>query len=263
MSRAVPDRALRDHRASRGPNPASWRYRTDMTPDEAAAVLGIHRDADETEIDHAYRRLARELHPDRSIGASASESAIRAASERFVHVTQAREVLLRSAAVRAQHPETGPGPAAARWRPGGRCRRRTRRRHRGGTAGSPTAHPDRRAYVRPDVPASVRPDRPFSWTLFGAWSLLLAVGAVFVLTGAPVWNPLDLWLRVGLLAAFAIGTALTRRRWVWRATLALIGVNAIATVLATTFGGLLGLGMMIVACFGLAVQARLVRFPDQ
>ena len=231
-----------------------------MTPDEAAAVLGIHRDADETAIDHAYRRLARELHPDRSIGASASESAIRAASERFVHVTQAREVLLRSAAVRAQHPETGPGPAdgtvgGAAGGPGGGTV--------GGTAGSPAAHPDRRAYARPDVPASARPDRPFSWTLFGAWSLLLAVGAVFVLTGAPVWNPLDLWLRVGLLAAFAIGTALTRRRWVWRATLALIGVNAIATVLATTFGGLLGLGMMIVACFGLAVQARLVRFPDQ
>ena len=51
----------------------------------------------------------------------------------------------------------------------------------------------------------------------------------------------------------------------WRATLVLIGVNAVATVLATTFGGLLGLGFMpfVVASFGLAVQAHLVRFPDQ
>jgi DnaJ domain len=221
-----------------------------MTPDEAAAVLGIHRDAGETEIDHAYRRLARELHPDRSIGASASASAVRAASDRFVEVTRAREVLLRSAAVRTQHAATSGSTA-------------------GGTAGSPTSgtgvpttHPDRPVYARPDLAASAHQYSPFSWMLFGAWTLLLAVGAVFVLSGAPVWGPLDLWLRVALLVASAIVTALTRRRWAWRATLVLIGLSAIATVLATTFGGLLGLGMMIVACFGLAVQARLVRFPD-
>ena len=71
-----------------------------MTPDEAAAVLGIAPDADEAEVDHAYRRLARELHPDRAIGAEAS--AVRAgASDRFVQVIEAREVLLRGAAPRA------------------------------------------------------------------------------------------------------------------------------------------------------------------
>jgi hypothetical protein len=45
-------------------------------------------------------------------------------------------------------------------------------------------------------------------------------------------------------------------------TLVLIAVSAAATVAQTTVGGLLGLGFMIVASFGLAVQARLVRFPD-
>ena len=69
--------------------------------------------------------------------------------------------------------------------------------------------------------------------------------------------------RSGCSWASAIATGLTGRRWVWRTTLVLIGVNAVATVLATTIGGLLGLGFMIVASFGLAVQARLVRFPDQ
>jgi hypothetical protein len=113
-----------------------------------------------------------------------------------------------------------------------------------------------------DVEAA-RPAGPSSWWLFGTWTLLLLIGAVLALSGLPVWSPIDLSVRVGLLVGSAIATGLTGRRWAWRATLVLIGVNAVATVLATTFGGLLGLGFMIVASFGLAVQARLVRFPDQ
>ncbi|WP_159607304.1 J domain-containing protein, partial [Agromyces humi] len=69
-----------------------------MTPDEAAEVLGVAPDADEPEIDHAYRRLARELHPDRAIGAA--PSTVQASSERFVDATLAKDVLLRSAASR-------------------------------------------------------------------------------------------------------------------------------------------------------------------
>jgi hypothetical protein len=216
-----------------------------MTPDEAAAVLGIRGDADEAEVDRAYRRLARELHPDRFIGAP--EAAVRAASERFIDITRAREVLLKTTASRTQAAATsGSVPSAP-----------------GETHGGPT---DRRGRVpeQPvaDAAAADRPAGPFSWWLFGAWALLLTVGALLSFSGGPVLHPLDLWLRLLLLVLFALATAISGRRWVWRVTLVLIAVSAVATVVHTTVVGLLGLGFMIVASFGLAMQARLVRFPD-
>ena len=197
-----------------------------MTPDEAAAALGVRRDADAAEIDRAYRRLARELHPDRYTGRPPEE--VRAASDRFIEVTRAHDVLI-----------------AAQRRP---------------------AASARIVVDRPPADAAAprtTPVPPFSWWLFGAWALLLLVGAVLSSTADPIFTPLDVWGRLGLLVAFALATALTRRRWVWRVTLVLLALSAVAVIASTTVGGLLGLGAMVVACFGLAVQARLVRFPDQ
>ena len=216
-----------------------------MTPDEAAAVLGVRRDADGAEIDRAYRHLARELHPDRFAGHPAAD--VLAANERFVDVTRARDVLLRSTVDRVRRRTEGTGQGRD-----------------GGAAGGATTRPRIRIVDERVVDlGAARPAGPSSWWLFGTWTLLLLVGAVLALSGLWVWSPIDLSVRVGLLVGSAIATGLTGRRWVWRTTLVLIGVNAVATVLATTFGGLLGLGFMIVASFGLAVQARLVRFPDQ
>jgi len=212
-----------------------------MTPDEAAAVLGIRADSDEADIDRAYRRLARELHPDRYAGAA--DTAVRAASDRFVEATRARDVLVKSAALRAR---AGAGGAA-------------------GTGPLPRtpSYSEHRVVEHPDADAAApeRPLGPFSWRLFAAWALLLVVGALLSYSAGPVWAPIDLWARILLLVAFALATAITARRWVWRVTLVLIAVSAVATVIHTTVGGLLGLGMMIIASFGLAVQARLVRFP--
>ncbi|HEX6954922.1 MAG TPA: J domain-containing protein [Agromyces sp.] len=198
-----------------------------MTPDEAAAALGVHRDAGTAEIERAYRRLARELHPDRYTGRPPEE--VRAASDRFIEVTRAHDVLV----------------AAQRRRPAASARIVVERPPADAATPRPTPVP------------------PFSWWLFGAWALLLLVGAVLSSTAEPIFTPLDVWGRLGLLVAFALATALTRRRWVWRVTLVLLALSGAAVIASTTVGGLLGLGVMVVACFGLAVQARLVRFPDQ
>jgi hypothetical protein len=197
-----------------------------MSPDEAAAALGVRRDADAAEIERAYRRLARDLHPDRYTGRPAEE--VRAASDRFIEVTRAHEVLL-----------------AAPRRPAASARIVVER---------PPAD---------DAAPRVEPVRPFSWWLFAAWSALLVVGAVLSTGTGPILTPADLWVRLGLLVAFALATALTGRRWVWRVALVLLALSGAAVIASTTVGGLLGLGLMAIACFGLAVQGRLVRFPDQ
>jgi hypothetical protein len=198
-----------------------------MSPEEAAAVLGVPRGADLPEVERAYRRLARDLHPDRYVGRPIEEAT--AAAARFVQVAHAHEVLV---AFASSHPSTS-----------GRIV--VERPEADGTAPRPVPVPR------------------FSWWLFGAWALVLVVGAVLSTGTGPILAPIDLWGRLGLLVAFGLATALTRRRWVWWTTLALLALSGAAVIASTTITGLIGLGMMAVACVGLAVQAGLVRFPDQ
>jgi DnaJ-domain-containing protein 1 len=69
-----------------------------MTPDEAAAILEVRLDASPAEVERAYRRRARTLHPDRLT--DASEERIAATSEQFSRLTLAHQVMLREIAER-------------------------------------------------------------------------------------------------------------------------------------------------------------------
>jgi hypothetical protein len=86
-----------------------------MSPEEAAAILGVRPGASTAEVERAYRRLARDEHPDRLAGAS--EERIAAAGERFSQVSLAHQVMLREIAERpviaTLEPE-GPLPTG-RW----------------------------------------------------------------------------------------------------------------------------------------------------
>ena len=158
-----------------------------MTPDEAAAVLGIRADADEADIDRAYRRLARELHPDRYAGAA--DTAVRAASDRFVEATRAT----RCAAC---------GSAAPRARAG-----RGRRRRDGPTARGHPSDTEHRVVERPGRWMPRHPSRPvgpFSWRLVRRMDAAARRGRpAVVLGGPPCGQPIDLWARILLLVASA------------------------------------------------------------
>ena len=65
-----------------------------MTPAEAAAVLGVARDASATDIQHAFLRLARVTHPD--VLADATDAERREAGLHFADLKDARDVLLRA-----------------------------------------------------------------------------------------------------------------------------------------------------------------------
>ena len=75
-----------------------------MTPAEAAAHLGVSLDASAREVQAAYRRLARDVHPDRQSGASMRDAA---ASATFIRVTQARDVLIAHTAATEASASTG------------------------------------------------------------------------------------------------------------------------------------------------------------
>jgi hypothetical protein len=83
-----------------------------MTPAEAAAVLGVSVDSSAREVQVAYRRAARDVHPDRQGGASMRDAAL--ASATFIRVTEARDLLLALAAATSS---TQPAPSLREARP--------------------------------------------------------------------------------------------------------------------------------------------------
>ncbi len=92
-----------------------------MTRDEAAAMLGVPTDAPEAEVQHAFLRMARRVHPDTLPDAGDAER--RAAAARFDALVQARSVLLAPATARAdvagdrRSPDDPRFPAGYRPRP--------------------------------------------------------------------------------------------------------------------------------------------------
>jgi DnaJ domain len=61
-----------------------------MSPEDAAAVLGVSLDASAADIESAYRRRARTTHPDRFVDATRSREATR----EFIGVVEAHDVLV-------------------------------------------------------------------------------------------------------------------------------------------------------------------------
>lgn len=57
-------------------------------------ILGVSKSADEKEIRRAYRKLAKEHHPDKLRSKDLSEKEKTSASERFRHINEAKEILL-------------------------------------------------------------------------------------------------------------------------------------------------------------------------
>lgn len=98
-------------------------------PADAYELLGVAEDASTADISRAYRRLARQVHPDAHTGMSAAEQA--RATARMAELNTARAVLTdptrRAACDRARHASSATGPppgdGATRTRPTGGARR--------------------------------------------------------------------------------------------------------------------------------------------
>ena len=131
-------------------------------------VLGVKDDAAPKDITKAYRKLARELHPDKNPGDAASE-------ERFKEVSAAYDVLgdeAKRQGVRRGPPTRADGWRRHGWRPGGvhvQRRRHAGRRHRRPARADVRARRPRRprapaASVRSAVPTSAPSSRSTSPT---------------------------------------------------------------------------------------------------
>ncbi len=118
-------------------------------PRDYYEVLGVARDASEADIKKAYRKLARDYHPDRNPGDKQAET-------RFKEVQQAYEVL-GDKNKRAQYDRFGfAGPEAGAGAGGGRS---------AGAAGR--AASSSRAWTPPTWPAS---SASSAWAAWGGWA---------------------------------------------------------------------------------------------
>jgi hypothetical protein len=183
-----------------------------MTPAEAAAILRVRTDATPAEVESAYRRRARNSHPDRISGGSAEE--IAAATDEFARVVEAHEVMSRFAVAYPITPAPMPAP------------------------------PEQIA-------------QSSSAFIVSGWAVILVVASlVSYLGGVLPRNPLDLMLRLLPLTMVAIAYAITARRWLFVATLALTGISAALTLVFPSFGSLLALLFLLVPVIGLVSMGK-------
>lgn len=196
-----------------------------MTPDEAAALLGVTLHASPAEIDAAYKRRARTSHPDQFVGADAAQK--RAASDEFIRVTEARGILLRFAAER-------------------------------GSRERPTVIISTPVAVESVV---LRTAAPVSTIV---WGYLLVFASVFSFVGGALpFSPWMLLLLIPTDVA-AIAYARTGNRSLMVATLLLGAANAAATIAFASFGALLAFQVLLapgIALFvlGLRTARRALR----
>ena len=129
----------------------------DTRPRDAYEVLGVPRDADEAQIKKAFRKLARELHPDVNRHDPDAEEKFKEAAEAYEILSDAER---RATYDRYGHEGLRNGGQAPNFdglrldlRPLRRVLRRRRRRH----GGAPRARPGRRR--RASQPRSRSPRR--------------------------------------------------------------------------------------------------------
>ncbi|MBC7590883.1 MAG: J domain-containing protein [Salinibacterium sp.] len=183
-----------------------------MSPEDAAAVLGVSLDASAADIENAYRRRARTTHPDRFVDATRSREATR----EFIGVVEAHDVLVSRLG-----------------------------------AGLPTAIPFAGVPVSGPIP------RPSSRLLLSTWAGVTLV-AIFVsiYAGAPAWGVGEPIARYGLIFVALMAFALTGRTpWLVTA-LIILAATAVITLVATTFGALLGLFLLVPPVYGLVTIGR-------
>lgn len=75
---------------------------------DAFAVLGLDPEATADDVRAARRRLAKQLHPDRMVGAGVDER--QAAAQRLARINRAADVVLADLAARAARPPAEPPP---------------------------------------------------------------------------------------------------------------------------------------------------------